>query len=220
MLLRRPNVVTGALDLLDAEGLDGLTMRRLGVALDVQAGALYRHFPNKDALLDAMADQLLEGVGAPLPSDLSWPDQLELLGERLHTALLSRRDGARVVSGTFAPGPHTMAASRRAAQVLTEAGFPPNRAWEHTFAVFYFILGHTIEEQAQSRMPTGDNWTARLAAAGLDTDDPLAMGLKTLAATNPSERFSNGLRVFLAGIQQHAPEAVVGPNEAATTRDS
>ncbi|MGE7436708.1 TetR/AcrR family transcriptional regulator C-terminal domain-containing protein [Kitasatospora sp. NPDC001175] len=101
------------------------------------------------------------------------------------------------------------AASRRAAQVRAEAGFPPNRAWEHTFAVFYFILGHTIEEQAQSRMPTGDNWTARLAAAGLDTNDPLATGLKTLAATDPSERFSYGLRVFLAGVQQHAPEAAV-----------
>ncbi|WP_063755393.1 TetR/AcrR family transcriptional regulator C-terminal domain-containing protein [Streptomyces sp. NRRL S-337] len=213
-MLRRANVVAGALDLLDAEGLDGLTMRKLGVALDVQAGALYRHFPNKEALLDAMADQLLERVDAPLPPHLPWVDQLELLGERLHTALLSRRDGARVVSGTFAPGPHTMAVSRRAAQVLAEAGFPPERAWEITFAVFYFILGHTIEEQAQYRMPAGDNWTARLAAAGLDTHDPLATGLRTLAAADPGERFSYGLRVFLAGIQQHAPEDAAGASTA------
>ncbi|GAA3083231.1 TetR/AcrR family transcriptional regulator [Streptomyces olivoverticillatus] len=220
MLLRRANVVSGALDLLDAEGLGGLTMRKLGVALDVQAGALYRHFPNKEALLDAMADQLLEGVGAPLPSDLSWAQQLELLGERLHTALLSRRDGARVVSGTFAPGPHTMTASRRAAQVLAEAGFPPNRAWEITFAVFYFVLGHTIEEQAQSRMPAGENWTARLEAAGLDSHDPLARGLKTLAAADPGRRFSYGLRVFLSGVQQHAPGDAADPHEAETTRDS
>ncbi|MFC5186013.1 TetR/AcrR family transcriptional regulator C-terminal domain-containing protein [Actinomadura harenae] len=205
MLLRRADVVSGALDLLDAEGLDGLTMRRLGVALNVQAGALYRHFPNKEALLDAMADQLLEGVAEPLPSGLPWPDRLELLGERLHTALLSRRDGARVVSGTFAPGPRTMAASRSAAQVLLEAGFPPNRAWEIAFAGFYFVLGHTIEEQTQSRLPADDDWTARLAASGLEADDPLAMGLKALAAGDPGERFSYGLRVFISGVRQHTP---------------
>jgi TetR/AcrR family tetracycline transcriptional repressor len=206
MLLRRAKVVEGALELLDAEGLDGLTMRRLGLALNVQAGALYRHFPNKEALLDAMADRLLEGVGEPLPPKLDWPKQLTALGKRLHAALLSRRDGARVVSGTFAPGPHTMAASRRAAQVLADAGFTPKRAWEITFAVFYFVLGHTIEEQAQSRMPPGDDWTARLAGAGLQADDPLAQGLKALASADPGERFAYGLRVFVAGVQQHAPK--------------
>lgn len=205
MLLRRANVLTAALDLLDAEGLDGLTMRKLGLALNVQAGALYRHFPHKEALLDAMADELLDGVEAPLPPELPWHEQLMVLGERLHTALLRRRDGARVVSGTFAPGPHTMAASRRAAQVLVEVGFPADRAWDLTFAVFYFVLGHTIEEQAQSRMPADTNWTARLSAAGLDAADPLATGLKALASADPAERFTYGLRVFLAGVRQHAP---------------
>src|SRR5580700_6076196 len=75
MLLRKTDVVDGALKFLDVEGLDGLTMRKLGATLNVQGGALYRHFPNKSALLAAMADKLVEGVGDPLP-DAPWHEQI------------------------------------------------------------------------------------------------------------------------------------------------
>jgi TetR/AcrR family transcriptional regulator, tetracycline repressor protein len=58
MQLKRADVVTGALALLDADGLDGLTMRKLGV----QAGGIYWHFKNKQALLEAMADRIVGEV--------------------------------------------------------------------------------------------------------------------------------------------------------------
>src|SRR5262249_37040276 len=103
MPLRKANVIGEALRFLDSGGLDELTMRKLGAALNVQGGALYRHFPNKEALLDAMADKIVEGVGDPLP-DVPWPEQIQILGNRLRAALLRYRDGARVVAGTFAPG--------------------------------------------------------------------------------------------------------------------
>ena len=54
-LLHRADVVDGAVELLDAEGLDGLTTRKLGASLNVDGSALYRHFPNKEALLEAIA---------------------------------------------------------------------------------------------------------------------------------------------------------------------
>ena len=110
MVLRRPDVLKAALDMLDAEGLDGLTMRKLSAALNVQGGALYRHFPSKEALLDAMAEHLLAGVGAPFPPRMSWREECLELAKRLRTALLSRRDGARVVAGTYVPAPNSMTA--------------------------------------------------------------------------------------------------------------
>jgi TetR/AcrR family tetracycline transcriptional repressor len=64
-------------------------------------------------------------------------------------------------------------------------------------------------------MPAADNWTARLAAAGLDADDPLAIGLRTLAAADSGKRFSYGLRVFLSGVQQHAPQATASTPDPA-----
>jgi AcrR family transcriptional regulator len=60
-------VLAGALDLLDTDGLEGLTMRKLAAHLGVQAGALYWHFQSKRALLDAVADALLADVAGPAP---------------------------------------------------------------------------------------------------------------------------------------------------------
>ena len=65
MRSRCERVVDVAIALLDADGLDALTMRKLATRLGVQAGALYWHFASKQALLDAMADRFLE-VAPPI----------------------------------------------------------------------------------------------------------------------------------------------------------
>jgi TetR/AcrR family tetracycline transcriptional repressor len=207
MVLRRADVVAGALDLLDAEGLDGLTMRKLGAALNVQGGALYRHFPSKEALLDAMAEQLLAGVGAPLPTDLPWLEAVGLLADRVRGALLGRRDGARVVAGTYVSGPNTMNVGARAIEMLCAVGVPAERAGWITFAVFYYVLGHVIEEQALQRLGPGVDWGARIAAAEPKIEEPVATAMHALAAGDPGERFRYGMKLFLAGIVQEVEAA-------------
>ena len=209
MLLRQANVLDGAMELLDAEGLDGLTMRKLGAALNVQGGALYRHFPSKEALLDAMAERLLAGVAEPLP-DRPWPDRLTELGERLRAALLTRRDGARVVAGTYVNGPNTLAAGGSAIEILCSAGFAPEQAGWLTFALFHYVLGHTIEEQAQIRLADADDWATRLAAADLAPDGLVTRAMHSLATADPAERFRYGLRVFIDGVVRQTEGAQAG----------
>lgn len=70
--LHRTEIVEAALRLLDDEGLAALTMRRLGGELGVEGMALYRHFPNKDALVDAVAAHLLDLVELPDPEAVPW----------------------------------------------------------------------------------------------------------------------------------------------------
>jgi AcrR family transcriptional regulator len=206
-------VVEGALAVLDAEGVDGLTTRRLGAALGVQGTALYRHFPTKGALLDAVAERLLEGVGDPLPEG-SWRDQLSLLAERLRAALLAHRDGARLVAGTYVGGPNTMAAAQAAVEVMCSAGLPPDRAGRLSFALFYYVLGHVIEEQALPQLPDGIDWRSRLEPNSPVVSSRFAKALDSLAIDDPAERFTYGLTVFLDGIAGQLP------NEAATRRPS
>jgi TetR/AcrR family tetracycline transcriptional repressor len=201
MLLRKVNVVDGALALLDAEGLDGLTMRKLGAALNVQAGALYRHFPSKEALLDAMAEKLVEGIAEPMPEG-SWDQQLTVLADRFRTALLAHRDGARLFAGTFVPEPNTNAAGAAAVAVLCAAGIPVDRAGWITYAAMYYVLGHTIEEQAQLRLhEQGDDWQTRQANA--PHDDPLfAQALGSVITADPAERFAYGLALIIDGVRE------------------
>ena len=70
--LTRERVAEAALDLIDAEGVDALTMRRLGAELGVQGMALYHHFESKDAVLDAVALRLLGEVELPDPPPEEW----------------------------------------------------------------------------------------------------------------------------------------------------
>jgi TetR/AcrR family tetracycline transcriptional repressor len=206
MVLRRADVVAGALDLLDAEGLEGLTMRRLGARLNVQGGALYRHFPSKEALLDAMAEQLMAGVGAPLPPDMPWQDQFRELAERTRDALLRRRDGARVVAGTFVAAPNTMTAAVRAVEMLCAAGFPADRAAWIVFAGFYYVLGHTIEEQAQARLDPDEDWNARLKRADPPPGTLVTEAMRALVEADPTERFRFGLETVLGGLARQLEE--------------
>jgi AcrR family transcriptional regulator len=70
--LNRERVVEAALALVDAEGVDALTMRRLGTELGVQGMALYHHFESKDDLLNAVAMRLLGELALPDPPPQEW----------------------------------------------------------------------------------------------------------------------------------------------------
>lgn len=206
-MLRRADVVDGAIALLDVEGLDGLTTRKLGAALNVRGPALYRHFPSKEALLDAMADRLLEAVAAPLPVG-PWDEQLAFLAGRLRAALLSHRDGARVVAGTYVTGPHTRLVEDAVFGILQAADFPADRAGWVAFVLGHYVLGHTIEEQAQARLSAADVWTDRKdALVGRPDSDYVRTALTTALDADPAERFAYGLRLILDGVRRELPDA-------------
>ena len=63
--LSRERIAQAALELIDEEGLDNCSMRRLGARLDVEAMALYHHFSNKGELLDAVMDRMVEELDLP-----------------------------------------------------------------------------------------------------------------------------------------------------------
>ena len=70
--LQREAIIRTALDLLGETGVDGLTTRRIAAALGVQQPALYWHFKDKAALLDALAEAMLaenHSRSLPLPDE-------------------------------------------------------------------------------------------------------------------------------------------------------
>lgn len=200
MLLRKADVVDGALKFLDAEGLDGLTMRKLGAALNVHGGALYRHYPNKAALLEAMANKLTEGVGAPLP-EAPWREQIYILGQRFRAAMLAHRDGARLVSGTHATGANSIAAGSLVVDVLCGAGLAPAPAGSLAFSLYYYVLGHTIDEQNQAHA-SDEEWRSGDARV---LSPRYAEAFDSLMSTAPAERFAYGLNTFIEGVASRIP---------------
>jgi len=150
LALDRQRIVAEAVALLDAEGLDGVTTRKLAARLGVQSPTLYWHLPNKAALVTAIADAILDqefGDMSPPESDQHWQDWLSGLAERLRRGLLAHPDGARVISASQLSV--TMAAiSELAMSTLVARGIPLRQARVIVLTVERFTVGHVLEEQA------------------------------------------------------------------------
>lgn len=77
--LTRDAILAKALEIVDAEGLEALTMRRLAAELGVEAASLYHHVPNKDALIDGVLVRMRAEIRIPDPLPQDWKDLMEAI---------------------------------------------------------------------------------------------------------------------------------------------
>jgi TetR/AcrR family tetracycline transcriptional repressor len=195
--LHKADVVEAATALLDSYGIADLTMRRLARELDVTPGALYWHFPNKQALLGAVADRILQTCGRPAPA--GWRERVAEIGALLRDALLSHTDGAELVSASFAAGQSAAMADivARLADAATEAGVASEQAELAARTVVYYVLGFTADEQSRLQ------WDAAGAA--------LADGQSVFTADSTG-RFAFGLRLLVDGMSRvSSPDQMFDP---------
>lgn len=197
MQLHRHDVVAKATQLLDDYGLADLTMRRLARELNVSPGALYWHFADKQELLGAVADRILEPGAAP-QDDEPWDQRVHAICTTLRDALLSSTDGAELVSASFAAGKSAAVTEvlARLGAAAAAAGLEAAHADLAARTVLYYVLGFTADEQSRLQ------WDA----VGALPDE------QSVLASNPNARFAFGLRLLVTGVGHAAPtvEARVG----------
>lgn len=149
MALNKQHIIKVALELLNDSGLEGVTLRKLASRLDVKAPALYWHFKNKKALVNEMAETILQMEFHNLTgrkNNESWQDWLVKIFNRLRKALLSHTDGGRVVAGAHLS--LTMAdLSELAMKTLVDAGMSMRQSRLIILTATRFTFGHVIEEQ-------------------------------------------------------------------------
>lgn len=191
MALSRTDVLHGALEILEGHGIAGLTMRRLATSLGVHPGALYWHFVNKQALLGAIADEILRAVDGPVPHG-DWDTRIIELAHRLRAALLAHRDGAEVVASAYALRTGRGNTIPLMAEVLTDAGFTGDEAELGALTVLHYVFGHTAEEQSHTQSLTLGEVVVE--TAGVDEGAPADLFGETA-------RFGFGLSVFVDGLR-------------------
>jgi TetR/AcrR family tetracycline transcriptional repressor len=150
LTLDRQRIVAEAVALLDAEGLEGVTTRKLAARLGVQSPTLYWHIPNKAALVTAIAEAILEQQFPELvspPPEECWQDWLIGLAERLRRALLAHPDGARIIAASQL-SLKMAAISELAMSTLVGRGIPLRQARLVVLTVLRFTVGYVLEEQA------------------------------------------------------------------------
>ncbi|MDT0202875.1 TetR/AcrR family transcriptional regulator C-terminal domain-containing protein [Nocardioides sp. AE5] len=185
MRYRKADIVARALEVLDAYGLADLSMRRLGNELGVQASAIYHHFANKQTLLAALADEILER-GRRERTATAWDEQVLEIGRELRDAMLAWQDGAELVATVRAFG---LGASRPAEdldQALAGSGLDEETRPVAVNTVLHFVFGDALAEQTQ----------IQASSAGAIPDAP-----------REGSDFELGLALVVDGIRAHARQS-------------
>ena len=154
---RRAEILDAAIALADAEGLAAVTLRAVAQRVGVTAMALYGYFPDKDSLLDAMADQVIgQVVRGPFPALAGWRDRL-LAGAEL--ARVVAREHPSVIQYAFtkpAQTPRMLRGVEFIYQALLDAGVPHAEIPRLERFVSTFVIGWALSEAsgrfAASRM--------------------------------------------------------------------
>ena len=150
--LTRDQIVTAAIGLLDAEGLEGLNMRALGTLLGSAATAVYWHVGSKDNLIALAADQVWTEITLPDPAAAGWRATAAAMADGLH-AMLTRHPwlvqafGTQVLSGTGKAryNDHSLA-------IYEAAGFIAAQADQAAATVFTYVLGNALGQPPRPRL--------------------------------------------------------------------
>lgn len=140
---RRGQIVDRAIVFLDEVGLDALSMRKLAADLGVQPGALYHHFENKDALLEAISDEILRRGRRPAEI-VTWEAELRLLCVEMRDAMRRHRDGTALIARVHRSGSQALERPLQAA--LERGGAESQLARVGARSLVRFVLSHEDDD--------------------------------------------------------------------------
>jgi AcrR family transcriptional regulator len=177
--LTRAAIIEAAMRILDREGIDGLSMRRVAEELGTGQASIYWHVRNKAELLQLLYERATEEVVLPEPDPSRWAEQLEDFAAQLRTINRRHRDIARISLGRIPSGPTIARITEWLFQLMTPVGVP-----DRVVAYFCDLLGlyvgaFTFEESLGLASPTGEDLTP---------DESLAM-LRDYMLSLPADHF-------------------------------
>jgi len=194
-----------ALAIMDAQGTEALTMRRLAEELGMGTMALYRYFPSKNELMDAAIEVAAPELHLPVPGAAPWKEQLAGLARGLFMAGLRHPSVARERFDRPLQSPAAMRVTDRAIALLLEAGLSRRDA----AAAFKALLVHTFGAAAfaASEARPEVRRSARERHASVTADELPAMAEvaeELTAALGGDQAFELGLSALLDGIELRA----------------
>jgi AcrR family transcriptional regulator len=143
-ILTRRRIIDAALAVIDADGLDGLSTRRLAQELGVRAPSLYNHFATKEDILDAVGDAIIEQVDIAVFGTEDWRVALRRWARSYRAALAGHPNAVPFL----ARGPRRRPAALRLADAvyggLVAAGWPRMYATQIGAMMRYFVAGSAL----------------------------------------------------------------------------
>ncbi len=205
-----------ALRIVQTEGIDGVSMRRLAAEFDTGPSSLYAHVTNKDELLQLMFDEVCGLVPVPKLDPARWKEQILELARAGHQALLEHNNLARAALATVPTGPNALRISDAMLGMMLAGGVPPRIAAWAMDRIFLYITADAYEMSI---------WRTEVTDIGADKDafvEELSSDLvaffeqvpadlypnirkhaKVMAGGGPVARFELGLEMLVNGLDTY-----------------
>lgn len=199
--LTREGVAAAALELLDRDGFDALSMRRLADELGVGTMTLYGYFANKSELLDAVMDAALTD-GPPPESDGEWREQIRGMLLRARESLVRHPGLVQIRVRQPVLRPEALRFAERGLEILERAGFETQEAAYAFRLVFTYSFGFAAFSPADA--VEADRAAARSALGSLPADEYPRLTAavdEAAAAMGGEEAFNYGLERILDGLE-------------------
>jgi AcrR family transcriptional regulator len=205
--LNRESIVDAALRVLDAEGLDAVTMRRVAQELDTGGASLYAHVDNKEDLIELLRDRVIAETVIPDPAPERWQEQVKECVREMRRVLVAHRDIARAMLAHIPLGANALTAMDRVLAVLRCSGLPDQVVAYAADVLALYATAVAVEESIYAANVTpeeAERYFGELAAYMRSL--PASRFPNTAALAGPltagdgDERFEFGLEVLVAGL--------------------
>ncbi|MFF0559556.1 helix-turn-helix domain-containing protein [Streptomyces sp. NPDC004266] len=204
-------IVETALRLIAQHGAEALSVRRLGAALGADPTALYRYFRNTDALLLAVADEMIGRAQEGWTATGDWRTDLRELGLRIHGCYQAYPRAAALAAHRTTGRPYETRAVERILGVLRSAGFPDALAVRIYHAFVDQALAFAAQDAAALALPPAaqeketEVWHAVYGRLSPETHPNIAATFPLLAADMRDSGYPFALELMLAAVAALRP---------------
>jgi len=211
--LTRQAIVDAALRVLDGEGMDGLSMRKVGEELGTGAASLYWHVRNKEELLQLLFERVTQEVVLPKPDPSIWQEQLRDLATQSRQVMRKYRDIARVSLGRIPAGVTMATLTEWIFELLRPVGIPDQVIAYLGDLMGLYVGAHAFEESLGLASPTGEDLPPDqiitmlrdyLLSLPPDRFPHTLSAVDALFSGGPDERFDFGVELIIRGLQTYA----------------
>jgi AcrR family transcriptional regulator len=204
--LSRDRIARVAVALAEAEGIDGVSMRKLASGLGAGPMSLYRHFANKEKLLDAMVDIVFAEIYTPAMG-ANWKGELRKRGLSAREALRRHSWANGLMETRMHPGDASATHHNATMGCLREAGFPFREAVHAYNLLDSYTYGFAMQEKALPfKTPEESAEMAVTTVGERGSDYPYLAEVVTEFATSGgydyTEEFEFGLDFILDGLER------------------
>ncbi|HVQ88857.1 MAG TPA: TetR/AcrR family transcriptional regulator C-terminal domain-containing protein [Actinomycetes bacterium] len=204
--LSSERILDAALALIDSEGDASLTFRRLGGQLGADPTAVYRYFRNKDELLLALADRVIDRALDAIPENADWRQTLRSLAVESYRSLLLHPRLAILVAARTTQGEAEARAIERVLEALHRAGFSPQeavgiwRAFADTMLAWAGLSAAFLSLPVDTRAKDVSAWTHSYQLVSADQFPHLHRAGPYLADAEVNDPFHLAVEIMLDGI--------------------